>query len=1146
MASTSSTTHRQFTFFDVETVKDIHDSESCPEIFKNAPEISAMTSSIAGLVVADIHGSIHILNQSFISVASWVAHVGGRVTHMIERQGTLVTIGEEDNVRSAIMKIWNLSKMDKRTNGPSLLRSAKVQPSGKPHPVSCIALTSDIAFLAIGLADGTVLLYRHLDQSLASASGSLTTLPKPRVIHEIPTEPVTFLGFTTSNPTSLSPADDSLPQDASNHIAPSNHILHLLIITTSSTYSYPLIPKVSSPSSVLVDEIGAGLQCACVDWKGRWVTLGREEALYACAVGGRIGSYALEGEKKSLHTHLNYIVVVLPAPFPPAMTTATTPVSNQRKFGAGGAGMVPSTTTGAPAGVGPLSSTSSEVARVVLVDMENKLVAYTGNFEGGVRDAISAWGHVYVAGNDGKLTRLIEKPTPDKLSLLYAKNLYSLALSVAQTQGLDTTDVHRHHGDHLYSRGDFEGAMREYINTIGGVQASYVIRKFLTARLTPLLMTYLQELHARGLAHAEHTTLLLNAYAKAGDVARLDSFVRSEGRVFRGEGPGSVSRVEDLAPGEGLSKEPPFELDTAIRVCRQAGFFTHAAYLARRWGRHDDYLRVLVEDVGESSVELALGGTRRGTGVKSEKGDERKMEISGYSAAVSYLRELGGDCAESALTHYGRALLDHLPEETTQLLIDLCTIAGHLPESSPPEHLPKTQAKVPGYLSYLALSRASAVPPALSAGDEASVAKPPGAAKENGETSAEEDKGAGTSGHPRVASASPGPGHVNDGSQVPRRPSPTLFFAQFVDHTAHFVRFLETVACRRWGQSLEETVAVEFPGSEDDESERRDQASAWNTLLELYLTENQSKGDKEKALRLLRSSHLPYDATHALILCSSYSYAPGLVLLWEKLGMYEDVLRFWMDQHNSGVREVMESGDSSHTGAEILSSPSAQVIAALRQYGPSRPHLYPLVLRFLTATPELVSAHQTDLQEILEHVESEHIMTPLSVVQVLSRNNVASVGLVKGWLMRRIAKGKEEITTDERLISSYRSETKLKLKQIEELTDTEHPRVFHVTRCSQCNGQLDLPSIHFMCNHSYHQRCLLGNDTTCPQCERQHGIVQEIRRNNAQLADQHELFLSEVRDHGFRAVASGFGRDWLQLAWDDTPPSTHPDGSSSI
>ncbi|KAI6039353.1 hypothetical protein EDC04DRAFT_2868030 [Pisolithus marmoratus] len=997
----------QFTFFDVESVKDVHDSETCPEILKNAPEISAMTASTAGLVVADIHGSIHILNQSFLSVASWVAHVGGRVTHMIERQGTLVTIGEEDNVRSAIVKIWNLAKIDKRTNGPSLLRSAKVQPSGKPHPT--------LAFLAIGLADGTVLLYRHLNQSLASTSGSLTTLPKPRVIHEIPTEPVTFLGFTTSNPTSLSPANVSF------HLIPS---LHLLIITTSSTYSYPLIPKVSSPSSAL------GLQCACVDWKGRW------RHCTACAVGGRIGSYALEGEKKSLHTHLNYVVVVLPAPFSP-ITTTTTPAGNQRKFGPGG-------TSSAPAGAGPPGSSSDEVARVVLVDMENKLVAYTGNFEGGVRDAVSAWGHVYVVGNDGKLTRLIEKPTSEKLSLLYAKNLYSLALSVAQSQGLDTTDVHRHHGDHLYSRGDFEGAMREYMHTIGGVQASYVIRKFLTARLTPLLMTYLQELHSRGLAHAEHTTLLLNAYAKAGDIARLDSFVRSEGTGTGNQGGRHGSWRRSTAKNHHSSSTLLFEC-----VAKQVSLRMQRI-LSRRWGRHDDYLRVLVEDVGESSVELTFGSTRRSAGGKSEKGDERKMETSR---------------AEAGLTRYGRALLDHLPGETTQLLIDLCT------------HSPATQAKAPGYLSYLALSRAPVVPPALSTGVETLVAKPLGLAKESGESGAEE-----TNGHLRVASASPGPGHVNDGSQAPRRPSPTLFFAHFVDHTTHFVRFLETVARRRWGQSLEGSVAMR-------RSERKDQAAVWNTLLELYLTENQTEGDKEKALRLLRSSHLPYDATHALILCSSYSYAPGLVLLWEKMGMYEDILRFWMDQYNSGVRAVAESGDASHTGG-IPSSPSAQVIVALRQYGPGNPHLYPLVLRFLTSTPELI------YKRILE--------------EVLSRNNVASVGLAKGWLMRRIAEGTRRdcnLSQDKQLISSY--------------------RVFHVTRCSQCNGQLDLPSIHFMCNHSYHQRCLLDDDSTCPQCARQHGVIQEIRRNNASLANQHELFISEVQEHGFYAVASGFGRGWL-------------------
>ena len=157
-------------------------------------------------------------------------------------------------------------------------------------------------------------------------------------------------------------------------------------------------------------------------------------------------------------------------------------------------------------------------------------------------------------------------------------------------------------------------------------------------------MTYLQELHARGLAHAEHTTLLLNAYAKAGDVTRLDAFVRSEGRVFRGEAPSLVSKVDEMSAGEGQSREPPFELDTAIRVCRQAGFFAHAAYLARRWGRHDDYLRVLVEDVGGSSVELKFGGGGASRGPKNEKDKvgTGKADATGYKEAASYLRDVGG------------------------------------------------------------------------------------------------------------------------------------------------------------------------------------------------------------------------------------------------------------------------------------------------------------------------------------------------------------------------------------------------------------------------------------------------------------------------------------------------------------------------
>jgi len=116
---------------------------------------------------------------------------------------------------------------------------------------------------------------------------------------------------------------------------------------------------------------------------------------------------------------------------------------------------------------------------------------------------------------------------------------------------------------------------------------------------------------------------------------------------------------------------------------------------------------------------------------------------------------------------------------------------------------------------------------------------------------------------------------------------------------------------------------------------------------------------------------------------------------------------------------------------------------------------------------------------------------------------------------------------DEQLTASYRLETATKLKQVEELSDPDHPRLFHATQCSQCGGHLDLPSVHFMCNHSFHQRCLGDHDTECPLCVRAHGVIQEIRRNNERLADQHDLFLSDVKENGFRAVAAAFGRGVL-------------------
>ena len=112
--------------------------------------------------------------------------------------------------------------------------------------------------------------------------------------------------------------------------------------------------------------------------------------------------------------------------------------------------------------------------------------------------------------------------------------------------------------------------------------------------------------------------------------------------------------------------------------------------------------------------------------------------------------------------------------------------------------------------------------------------------------------------------------------------------------------------------------------------------------------------------------------------------------------MHEDVLRFWMDRDRAGEagagEEVMRCLDAYGTGEQAR-------------------YLYPLVLRFLTESPEVLGRHRKDLEVVLRRIEEDGIMPPLAVVQVLSRNGVTSVGIVKSWLLSRIHEAREEIQT---------------------------------------------------------------------------------------------------------------------------------------
>jgi len=131
-----------------------------------------------------------------------------------------------------------------------------------------------------------------------------------------------------------------------------------------------------------------------------------------------------------------------------------------------------------------------------------------------------------------------------------------------------------------------------------------------------------------------------------------------------------------------------------------------------------------------------------------------------------------------------------------------------------------------------------------------------------------------------------------------------------------------------------------------------------NTLSELYLSialdyaagggvgfgnVDEAKRLKARTMHVLRNeATLTYEPVHALIVCSTHSFTDGLVLQWEKMGMYEEVLRFWMDV------ELHLETFAAASCSSVTNKPASAHVECLDIYGPQHPYLYPLVLRFLT------------------------------------------------------------------------------------------------------------------------------------------------------------------------------------------------------
>ena len=166
-----------------------------------------------------------------------------------------------------------------------------------------------------------------------------------------------------------------------------------------------------------------------------------------------------------------------------------------------------------------------------IFDTLNYYIAYSDSFNK-VEMIVVALDSIYVLSKNNmderNLTKLTERENAFKIETFFKKSYFNEAWRFAKNQNSDPkilAEISRLHGDLLYNKSDFEGAIKQYILTLGYVEASYVIRRFLDVSQIEYLIQYLESIHDKHLAKKEHTALLLNCYVKQQKIDSLSDFL---------------------------------------------------------------------------------------------------------------------------------------------------------------------------------------------------------------------------------------------------------------------------------------------------------------------------------------------------------------------------------------------------------------------------------------------------------------------------------------------------------------------------------------------------------------------------------------------------------------------------------------------
>lgn len=534
------------------------------------------------------------------------------------------------------------------------------------------------------------------------------------------------------------------------------------------------------PLKILSKQVGVPLQCSTKDKSTQELIVGTDSSLRYYNHFGKSHIINFEIKKKIIYRFKkNYLLMVSPE---------ENSTGNSRK----------------------------QTTKVIILDLHNKHISFTVTLPNTTMNHIlEMWGDIYLLSSDGMLYKFHEKPINQQVEIILQRELFQLSYQIAKQSKLSPDILLRIcklHGDFLYNKQDYHESIKLFIKCLNYYKDPNlnlkqddetlndfiinIITKFKDASNINNLTEFLNQLYKLDIANNDHITLLLCCYCKLKSVDKIKTFINEL----------------DLTDEDESNELASLDFPLIINLFKECGYFHEVIKLLHKLNRPSLIVDIQLNDL------------------KSPK------------KCLKYIKTLPIDDLLLILIEHSKTLLDNLPIETTELLINVFTgkytahdsnVLNEQIEEKEKEPVSDSSFPISSYQNFLAYLSNNAEEP-----EEEPV--------DNGPT------------------------------YLPPRPS--LIFASFMNNPHEFVVFLE--ACIE--------TFDKYQGNINDKKE------LLITLFEMYLSLSKKSENSEwldKAQGVIDDNSEFLDESTILLISHIYNFKPGELSSKKRQGFEESLFR---------------------------------------------------------------------------------------------------------------------------------------------------------------------------------------------------------------------------------------------------------------